>query len=176
MSFHILHQPQSVFIWHIFVAFVCLYTFIHHHRPQGPTLFRRVRWDLCSVMCAKTRDLLFSVPINKTGLCLVNPLLKGIKWESNLCLKASTGSQVKLTSLRLRLPWLTKKTSIFKYLIIPFLGAIKTPHLVKLQYMSTILCLMPQSYDILLWQRFFSYFSFLYNQNYKGLRDRKLGY
>ena len=59
------HSPFSR--EHIFVGFnkfpslVCWRTVIHCHRPQGPTLFQRMRWDfmLCSVMCAQTRDLLF---------------------------------------------------------------------------------------------------------------------
>ena len=42
---------------HIFVGFnefpslVCWCTVIHHHLPQGPTLFRIVRWDFTCVQC-----------------------------------------------------------------------------------------------------------------------------
>ena len=31
-------------------------TVIHHHRPQGPTLFRRVRWDFTCVQCSVCTD------------------------------------------------------------------------------------------------------------------------
>ena len=49
------HNPFSR--EHIFVGFnefpslVYWCTVIHHHRPQGPTLFRRVRWDFTCVQC-----------------------------------------------------------------------------------------------------------------------------
>ena len=50
-------------------SLVCWCTVIHHHRPQGTTLFQRVRWDfmssVCSEMCAHSQDLLFSVPSEK---------------------------------------------------------------------------------------------------------------
>ena len=55
------HNPFSR--EHIFVSFnefpslVYWCTVIHHHRPQGPTLFQRARWDC--VICAQTQDLLF---------------------------------------------------------------------------------------------------------------------
>ena len=42
-----------------FPSLVYWCTVIHHHRQQGPILFRRVRWDFMCVMCAQTRDLLF---------------------------------------------------------------------------------------------------------------------
>ena len=41
---------------HIFVGFPSLKywcTVIHHHRPQGPALFRRVRWDFMCVQCVQ---------------------------------------------------------------------------------------------------------------------------
>ena len=49
------HSPFSR--EHIFVDFnefpslVYWCTVIHHHRSQGPTLFRRVRWDFTCVQC-----------------------------------------------------------------------------------------------------------------------------
>ena len=47
---------------HIFVGFnefpslMCWCIVIHHHRPQGPTLFRRVRWDFTYVQCDVCTD------------------------------------------------------------------------------------------------------------------------
>ena len=54
------HNPFSR--EHIFVGFnefpspVHWCTVIHHHRPQGPTLFRRVRWDFTCVQCDVCTD------------------------------------------------------------------------------------------------------------------------
>ena len=51
---------------HIFVNFVGLNDFpslvywctvIHHHRPQGPTLIQRVRWDFTRVQCDVCTDM-----------------------------------------------------------------------------------------------------------------------
>ena len=47
---------------HIFVGFnefpslVCWCIIIHNHRPQGPTLLRRVRWDFTCVQCYMCTD------------------------------------------------------------------------------------------------------------------------
>ena len=35
----------------VLTSFLLSCTFIHHHRLQGPTLFRRVRWDFTFVQC-----------------------------------------------------------------------------------------------------------------------------
>ena len=54
------HNPLSR--EHIFVGFnefpalVCWYIVIHYHRPQGPTLFRRVRWVFTCVLCNVCTD------------------------------------------------------------------------------------------------------------------------
>ena len=54
------HNPFSR--EHIFVGFnkfpslVYWCTVIHHHWPQGPTLFRRVRWDFMCVQCDVCTD------------------------------------------------------------------------------------------------------------------------
>ena len=37
-------------------SLVCWCTGIHHHRSQGPTLFRRVRWDFTCVQCYVSTD------------------------------------------------------------------------------------------------------------------------
>ena len=113
---------------HIFVGFnefpslMCWCTVIHHHRQQGPTLFRRVRWDfmcMCSVLCAQTQDLLFchiredyvmQLVLHPRGL----QQNKHWEWESNLCPSESTGSQVQLTTPRL--PRLYKVLSTFEWI------------------------------------------------------------
>ena len=106
---------------HIFVGFkeftslMCWYTAIHHHQPQGPTLFRRARWDFTCVqfdMCTDMRP-----PVSKfhlRRLCNVQLIPyprwlqqnKGWEWELNLCPSASTGSQVQFTT-----PWLPHLTT-----------------------------------------------------------------
>ena len=55
-------QPQSVFegahflSLNKFPSLVCWCIVIHHHRPQGPTLLRRVRWDFTCVQCDVCTD------------------------------------------------------------------------------------------------------------------------
>ena len=54
------HNPFSR--EHFFVCFnefpsiVCRCIVIHHHRPQGPTLFQRERWDFTCVQCDVCTD------------------------------------------------------------------------------------------------------------------------
>ena len=51
------------FLKHIFVGFkeftslVCWCNVMFHHWPQGPTLFRRVRWDFTCVQCNMCTDM-----------------------------------------------------------------------------------------------------------------------
>ena len=55
------HNPFSR--EHIFVDFneipslVCWWIVIHHHWPQGYTLFQRVRWDFICVQCDVCTDV-----------------------------------------------------------------------------------------------------------------------
>ena len=60
-SNHSLFSREHIFVgFNEFLSLVCWSTVIHHHRPQGPTLFRIARWDFtCCAVCAITRDLLF---------------------------------------------------------------------------------------------------------------------
>ena len=37
-------------------SLVCWCIVIHHHRPQEPTLFQRVRWDFMCVQCDVCTD------------------------------------------------------------------------------------------------------------------------
>ena len=53
LSILILNQKSDV---SKFPSLVFWYTVIHHHRPQGPTLFLRVRWDFTCVQCNVCKD------------------------------------------------------------------------------------------------------------------------
>ena len=52
----ILHFRGSTILWVLTSFFLSCVGFIHHHRPQGPTLFRRVRWDFTCVQCCVCTD------------------------------------------------------------------------------------------------------------------------
>ena len=49
------HNPfsreHSLVGFNKFLSLVCWCIVIHHHWPQGPTFFRRVRWDFMCVQC-----------------------------------------------------------------------------------------------------------------------------
>ena len=67
---HILQQPYSVFKgafvgFNKFPSLVCWCTVIHYHRPQGPTLFRRVIWDFACVLTMPDLSLSFYCQIAK---------------------------------------------------------------------------------------------------------------
>ena len=86
------HNPFSR--EHIFVGFnefpslVYWCTVIHHHRPQGPTLFRGVRWDFTCVQCDVCTD---------TGPPVLNPIREDyVMYSKSLtqgdCSRMSAGS------------------------------------------------------------------------------------
>ena len=52
LSNHNLLSREHIFVgFNEFSSLVYWCSVIHHHRPQGPTLFRRVRWDFTCVQC-----------------------------------------------------------------------------------------------------------------------------
>ena len=74
---------------HIFVGFnefpslECLCTVIYHHRPQGPTLFWRMRsnWNFTYAMwlCAQKRDLLFKSHLRRLVNVQLIPNQRGLQ-------------------------------------------------------------------------------------------------
>ena len=96
---------------HIFVGFdefpslMCKCTVIHHYRPQGPTLFKRVRWDFTCVQC---NECTCTRPPRRLRRLQLIPYPKRLQQnkrrESNLCPSASTRSQVQLTTPRVTAP------------------------------------------------------------------------
>ena len=52
LSNHNLFSREHIIVgFNEFPSLVYWCTVIHHHRPQGPTPFRRVRWDFLCVQC-----------------------------------------------------------------------------------------------------------------------------
>ena len=97
-SSHSLFSREHIFVgFNTFLSLMCWWSVIHHHRPQGPTLFQRVRWDFTCVQCNVCTDTGPPV-LSHIQEDYVIPYLRGLqqnkrrKWESNL--SASTGSQV----------------------------------------------------------------------------------
>ena len=90
--FHNENQMEDIELYadnNLSLSLVCWCVVIHHHRPQEPTLFRRVRWDFMCVQCDVCTDtgppglsLIREDKITTYVVCTVNPLPKGIPAES----------------------------------------------------------------------------------------------
>ena len=57
-SNHSLSSREHIFVgFNKFPSLMCWCTVIHHHWPQGPTLFQRVKWDFTCVQCNVCTDM-----------------------------------------------------------------------------------------------------------------------
>ena len=96
---------HSPFLSEVLTGFLLSCSVIHHHRPQRPTLIKRVRWYFTCVQC---NECTYTGPPRRLGRLQLIPYPKGLQQnkrrESNLCPSASTRSQVQLTTPRVTAP------------------------------------------------------------------------
>ena len=91
-----------------FPFLVCWCTVIHHHRSQGPTLFRRVRWEFTCVQCDLCTDTGPPVlrPIREDKVLYIKSLTQG-DWS-----RINTGSGNRKNRNFKRLKMITKSNTL----------------------------------------------------------------